>query len=324
MSEAPKVSAIIVNWNGTHHLRICLPSLLEQICKSLEIIVVDNGSSDDSVEVARGFGVRWLPLGANIGLAPALNRGARVANGENLLFVNNDMRFDPNFVGTLVRALEARSTIFAADGMQFNWDGSMRVHMATRLTKENPRGASRPELVPGLYFYPQERSDVARVFMGSAACILVRRTLFDELGGFDDRLPLGYEDVDLCWRAWLHGWESVFVPEAICWHRVGASGRSEEGARFSFRGVLTGRLLFATKLLPTRYAVRTWLVSAAALGRDLIKFRWRIAGDRISILRRLTILVPTLLREKESMFRKAGRSPEEHLRFLLNLTREGS
>src|SRR5208282_3649621 len=90
MAEKPRVSVIIVNWNGAKHLRLCLPSLASQSFKSLEIIVVDGRSSDDSAEVARSHGVRWLPLDKNLGLAPALNRGARIAKGALLLFVNND------------------------------------------------------------------------------------------------------------------------------------------------------------------------------------------------------------------------------------------
>src|ERR1700730_18005160 len=98
MTERPTVSVIIVNWNGAEHLRLCLPTLASQSFKSLEIIVVNNRSSDDSAEVAKSFGTRWLPLETNLGLAPSLNRGAEIASGDLLLFVNNDMRFDPEFV----------------------------------------------------------------------------------------------------------------------------------------------------------------------------------------------------------------------------------
>ena len=83
---------IIVNWNGAEHLGICLPSLASQSSKSLEIIVVDNRSTDDSAEVARSSSVRLFPLEENLGLASALNRGARMAKGDLLFFVNNDMR----------------------------------------------------------------------------------------------------------------------------------------------------------------------------------------------------------------------------------------
>jgi GT2 family glycosyltransferase len=322
VNAKPTVSAIIANWNGAHHLRVCLPSLLSQSFTSLETIVVDNGSNDDSAEVAREFHARWLPLGKNVGLAPALNRGASIAAGDFLLFINNDMRFDPGFVAALVEPLEQNEEIFATDGMQFNWDGSERGHLATRLTKRKSSGHSSVELVPGLYFYAQEMDRETPVFMGSAACMLMRRSFFERLNGFDDRLPLGYEDVEICWRAWSNGWKTIYVPNAICWHRVGSSGRSLEGARFNFRGILTGRLLLATKLLPARYAVRAWLVSAAALGYDASRLRWSFAKDRIAILAHMAGLVPRLLRERKALFESADSSPEKHLDFLLQLSNE--
>ncbi len=310
---------IIVNWNGAQHLRICLPSLLSQSFTSLEIVVVDNRSSDDSAEVAKSYSVRWLPLEENPGLAPALNRGAKIAKGDLLLFVNNDMRFDPGFVSALVKPFESDEELFATDGMQFNWDGTARGHLAARLTDLRPKRESSAELVPGLYFYQQEKSEESPVFMGSAACMMVRKTLFEKLGGFDDRLPLGYEDVEICWRAWVHRQKTLYVPSAICWHRVGSSIQSLAAERFSFRGVLKGRLLFATKLLPFRYAFHTWLVSTAGLAKDIGRLRWKFAKDRIGVLWYMAGLVTKLLREKKALFRNANISPKEQLDFLLRL-----
>jgi GT2 family glycosyltransferase len=320
MAEQPRVSVVIVNWNGAQHLRICLPSLLSQSFAPLEIIVVDNRSLDDSAEVAKSYGVRWLPLEENPGLAPALNRGAKIAKGDLLLFVNNDMRFDPGFVSALAKPFERDEEIFATDGMQFNWDGTVRGHLAARLTNLRLGRDSSAELVPGLYFYQQERTRESPVFMGSAACMMVRKTLFERLGGFDDRLPLGYEDVEICWRAWIHRQKTLYVPSAVCWHRVGSSIQSLAAERFSFRGVLKGRLLLATKLLPTRYAFHTWLVSTAGLAKDLGRMRWRFAKDRIGVLWHMAGLVTKLLREKRTLFRNASISPKEQLDFLLRLT----
>jgi GT2 family glycosyltransferase len=317
VNGVPKVSAIIVNWNGAHHLRICLPSLQSQTCQSLEIIVVDNHSSDESAAVAREFQVSWLALDTNSGLGPALNRGAAIAAGKALLFVNNDMRFDPRFIVTLLEVLEADDKIFATDAMQFNWEGNSREHLSARLARV--KTLSSVNLVPGLHFYQREEPKPSPVFMGSAACMLVRRELFEKLGGFDERLTLGYEDVEICWRAWMRGWKTVYVPEAICWHRVGSSGRSAEGMRMNFRGILRGRLLLATKLLPWRYVVNTWLVSTAGLGKDVNRRRWSFAKDRVKVLARMAGLVPRLLHERKILFGEARSSPEKHLDFLLRL-----
>ncbi len=322
MNGVPKVSAIIVNWNGAHHLRICLPSLLAQTCQSLEIIVVDNHSSDESEVVAREFQARWLALDMNSGLGPALNRGAAVATGKALLFINNDMRFDPRFIAALLETLEADDRIFATDATQFNWEGNSREHLSARLAKVET--LSSVKLVPGLYFYQREEPEPSPVFMGSAACMLVRRKLFEKLGGFDERLTLGYEDAEICWRAWMRGWKTVYVPEAICWHRVGSSGRSREGMRMNFLGILRGRLVLASKLLPLRYAIRTWLVSAAALAKDVSQFRWGFAKDRIRTLATVAGMLPELFRERKKLFREAGVTPTAQLDSLLRLSDVGS
>ena len=322
MSANPLVSVVIVNWNGARHLRICLPSLQAQSYKELEIIVVDNASFDDSAKVAEEYKVRWLALKDNSGLAPGLNSGAAGANGEFLLFVNNDMRFDPEFVEELVAPLRRDEEIFCTDAMQFSWDGTERGHLAARLATKPVLGKRTAELVPGLHFYQQEKTEQSKVFMASAACMMARRSIFEKLGGFDARLPLGYEDVELCWRAWAYGHSTVYVPTAICWHRVGSSIQSTPALRFAFRGVLTGRLLLATKLLPARYAWRTWMVSAAGLAKDLAKLRWGFAMDRMRILLKMGCLIRSLLREKRHMFAEAGRSTDAQLRMLLELTNE--
>ncbi len=260
MNAKPAVSAIIVNWNGARHLRTCLPSLLSQSFTSLEVIVVDNDSKDDSAEVAREFQVRWLPLDKNAGLAPALNRGAAMAVGDFLLFINNDMRFDPGFVAALVEPLEKNEEIFATDGMQFNWDGSERGHLAARLARSRPRGRSSTELVPGLYFYQREVPEKSQVF---TACM-----------------------------------------------------------RMNFRGILQGRLLLATKLLPLRYAARTWLISTAALAKDIGRLRWQFAKDRIGTLAGLVGILPELLRERRMLFRAACITPAQQLNLLLRFSDE--
>ena len=321
----PAVSAILVNWNGAHHLRSCLPSLLSQSITSLEMIVVDNGSKDDSVEVAREFGARWLPLGKNLGLGPGLNRGAAEAAGDFLLFINNDMRFDPGFVAALLEPMQENKEIFATDGMQFNWDGSERGHLATRLVRKKPtRRRSSTELVPGLYFYAEEGNQQTPVFTASAACMLARKELFQKLRGFDNRLPLGYEDVEICWRAWIRGWKTVYVPNAICWHKVGSSGHSEEGMLMNFRGILRGRLVLASKLLPPKYALRTWLVSTLGLAKDIGTLRWKFAIDRTETLVAVAGMLPELLREKAKLFSESGSTPAQHLEMLLRLSDQDS
>jgi GT2 family glycosyltransferase len=324
MMTGPLVSAIIANFNGARHLRLCLPSLVGQSYESLEIIVVDNASSDESSQVVREFGARWLPLPQNIGLAPALNRGAAVAKGDLFLFLNNDMRFDQQFVTTLVNPLVKDDAVFATDGMQYPWEGGDPVHTATRLARTKPRRAGSVELVPGLCFYQNSSPEVAEAFFASAACMMVRKTFFQALGGFDERLPLGYEDAEICWRAWLRNWKVLFVPQAICWHRVGGSSRSPEAMLLNFRGIVRGRLVLATKLLPMEYPLRTWLFSAAALVRDVGLARGHFAKARSEVLFQTARDIPEILRERRDLYKNAKKTSRTQLKALLQLRNGGS
>jgi GT2 family glycosyltransferase len=312
------VSAIVVNWNAARDLEVCLSSLLAQSYQPLEIIVVDNGSTDDSVHVVRALGVGWLPLDGNLGLAPAFNRGAKKAAGEFLLFLNNDMRFDANFVESMVSQIKQDPEIFSVDALQYDWDGCNKVHLATSIGKK-PVGAHDDQLVPGLYICQEARDVPTTVLMSSGANMLVRKSMFTMLGGFDERLPMSYEDVELCWRAWIRRWKSIFVPAAVCWHRVGHSTQSTEGSRIRFRGTLRGRLLMATKLLPVNYAIATWWVFLAGLTKDLVCLRRQRVADRIEVLVQSILDLLPLLRERRELYTSGQVNPSEHLKRLLQL-----
>jgi GT2 family glycosyltransferase len=319
MAFGPLVSAIVVNWNGARDLETCLPTLLCQSYRPLEITVVDNASTDDSASVARRFGVRWLPLDQNLGLAPALNRGAEAARGELLLFLNNDMRFHEEFVASMVSEMLKRNDVLAVDALQYDWDGAIEVHLATRLATKNCEGSRCHELTPGLHMCQEQHDTPTAVLMASAANMLARKSMFQQLGGFDEKLFFGYEDVDLCWRGWMHGWNTIFVPAAKCWHRVSHSTYSTSARSLSFRGIETGRLVMATKLLPVKYALITWFVSLAGLARDLGLLRWQRAADRIRVLRECLRYFRPLVRERRRVHRSAQTSPALELERLLRL-----
>lgn len=314
----PLVSAIVANWNGARDLEICLPTLLAQSYDHLEIIVVDNASTDDSSEVVRTSGVGWLPLERNLGLAGALNQGARAAHGEFVLFLNNDMRFDARLVECMVGQLAEDPTVFSVDALQYDWNGERKVHLATRIARKRA-DISDDELVPGLYVSQNTHAAPTVVLMSSAANMLARKSMFLELGGFDERLPIGCEDVELCWRAWIRGWKTVFAPSAICWHRIGASTRTTEGAGMRFRGIIAGRLLMATKHLPLRYVVTTWLACLAGLARDASCLRWNRTRDQIRLLVEYAGYFPDMVHERREIYRAGGTSPKKQLKRLLRV-----
>jgi len=308
--SVPRVSAVVVNWNGVQDLSVSIPSLLEQTYPELEVLVVDNGSNDNSRDVAHRMGVRWIPLGSNHGLAGALNQGAAVSEGEFLLFLNNDMRFAPDFVTQLVEVLSNSPELFGVDAMQFDWEGQKVVHARTSLRKSKwPSGG-----IPGWEFAQSSAREPTPCLMGSAANLLVRRDMFDALGGWDVHYSVGWEDVDLCWRASMRGWGICYVPTAVCWHRVGASMGSAAGARARMRGSLSGRLHFSIKLLPWRHVLSAWGLGFAGVVRAMAKGSYGDARDRASVIGECALRVPDTLRHRLRAHKEAGTTPGAHWR----------
>jgi GT2 family glycosyltransferase len=314
------VSVIVLNFNGKDHLEMCLSSLLEQTYEPCEIIVADNGSVDSSREIVAKYAVRWEPLKKNHGFARGNNLAAARAEGEILLFVNNDMRFHPEFVANLVGGLEMSSDVFASDAQQFDWSGEQAIHQATQLVRLSLRDWARAgDLLPTATMKQVASTVPIDVVQACAGNMAVRRSMFDQLGGFDERLPAGWEDTEICWRAWLRGWRTVYVPQAVTWHKVGAASRTPEGRVVRYRGSVGGRVHFATKHLPMKDAAAVWAVSFAGLVCDVVTLNWAQSVRRASVLAEWISWVPAILRERRHLYSTVGRSPSEHFSALLAL-----
>jgi len=214
-----KVSVIIVNYNGEKHLDDCLSSIVRQDYSNIEIIIVDNNSSDRSEEIARKYnGERFIKLEKNVGLAEGCNIGARESNGDYFCFVNNDMRFEPDFIRKMVDILQSSPEIFAVDALHYNWQGDKILHAGTLLRKTLFLKGHIPGFIADPIAFIDE---IAEVPWGCLANLMVKRNMFFELGGFDHTFFTYYEDTDLCWRAWLRGWKTIYTPFAKAYHKVG-------------------------------------------------------------------------------------------------------
>jgi len=257
VSDRPLVTAMVLNWNGAHLLPDCLGTLAEQDWPALEILVVDNGSLDDSRSVCGGYPARFLPLGENLGFSRAYNRAVGEAKGEHLFIVNNDMRFLPDCLSRLARVLAADPTLFAVDPTQLSWDGTRVIHGRTSLR----RGTFHSTVIPPFAVeYTAAADGHVEVPWGCAGSLLVRRDRFDALGGFDPTFFIDFEDTDLCWRAWRRGWRTVYVPEAVLHHKVGMSG---DEYQHLIRGVVPGQV------------PKLWFKRRVSYHTNLVRFAWK-------------------------------------------------
>jgi GT2 family glycosyltransferase len=253
------VSVVIGNYQGESVLPACLDSLTQQTVRPAQIVVADASSTDGSRAIAEAHGVRWIDL-PNLGLGHLYNRGVEAVASDYVLLSNNDVAYDERCIELLRQALDADRSLFAADARQVDWEGDRLVHARTTLR----RGSLFHELLPGLRLdLVVPAAETVATVTANGAAMLVRRSAFLELGGFDETFFMDLEDIDLCWRAWLRGWGSVYVPDAWLRHRVGG---------VTTAGVLPRRLAsshhnlarFALKCLPAREA---FVVAAGELLR---------------------------------------------------------
>lgn len=294
----PDVAVVIGNYRGEHLLPDCLASLAAQTLAPREVLVVDGASPDRSVEVAEALGARVLRR-ENRGLGHLYNEGARAASAELVLLLNNDVALDGRCLELLAAALVADQSLFAADPRQVDWDGERDVKARTTLA----RGRLVREFIPSLHLDDRVPSDrnVPTVSAHGAA-MLVRRELLLELGGFDETFFLEWEDLDLCWRAWLRGHGSVYVPDAWLRHRVGgATAPSELTSRLASSH--HNLLRFALKCLPPTEAARV------------------IAGELVRLPRHPRLIAPALARIARELpaivrLRREIRPSRTHLEWL--------
>lgn len=197
----PLVSVIITNYNGRKYLGHCLDSLEKGSWHDLEIILVDNGSGDASEEFVREKfpGVRVVQMGRNVGLAMASNEGALQAKGEFLFFLNNDTIADKSLVSELVAQMEADKDIGICGCRTLTYDGAKELNAGVACD---------------IFGYPYGKGEPLYVDAG----IFIRRSVFQDVGGFDPKLFLYGEDRDLCWRTRLYGYKLKVVRKAVFYH----------------------------------------------------------------------------------------------------------
>lgn len=217
-----ETSLIIVNWNGRDLLGDCLPSLEKQTEAAKEIIVVDNGSSDGSVEFLKlSFpSVKVIELDKNYGFAKANNIGIRLARGSRIALLNNDTVVDSRWLAELNQTLDNHPEVgFCASKMLMYRDPNIIDAAGDMLgiAKAYKRGHGRPN---GTKFNKPEY-----VFGACAGAAIYRSEMFDNIGLFDETFVTNLEDVDLSFRAQLLGYKCMYVPSAVVYHRVGETKR---------------------------------------------------------------------------------------------------
>ncbi len=213
-------SIVIPNYNGREYIAACLNSLRHQTRKPERIIVIDNGSADQSADiVAQDYPeVTLIRLAENTGFCGAVNRGIRESKGlDYVILLNNDTTVEPEFTEELVRAMDRRKQAFSCQAKMLKMSDPSRMDDAgdlyCALGWAFARGKNRPE---------EQFEKVAEIFSSCAGAAIYRMSILGEIGCFDENHFAYLEDADIGWRARLYGYHNYFIPTARV-HHVGSA-----------------------------------------------------------------------------------------------------
>ena len=214
------ISVIVLNWNGKQHLKTCLSSLEKQIFRDFEIILVDNGSTDGSVDLVRELfpNIRLISLKTNLGFCAGNNVGIKSAKGDLIALLNNDTEVHPNWLEQLYEATQKSDAGFFASKMLL-FDKRDIIDSAGDEFHTSGFAAKRGWLQPDGLEYDYEKI----VFGACAGAALYRREMLTKIGLLDEDFFANGEDVDLSFRANLFGYMCLYVPTAKVYHKGGST-----------------------------------------------------------------------------------------------------
>ncbi len=304
------ISVVVLNFNGKRYLEKCLTSLASQTYEDFEVIVVDNASSDGSVDYLKAQfpWARIVKNDENLGFAGGTNSGIRQARGDYILTLNNDTQVDRCFLECLVKPMQSDRSVGMCASKMLLPDG--RINSAGICLSRSGAAWDRGtlELDYGQY---DRREDI---FGPCAGAALYRKEMLDEIGLFDEDFFLYMEDVDLAFRAKLAGWKCIYVPKAVVYHYHGGTAGfgSDLAVYYGNRNVIW----YAVKGFPTGLLLTSlpWIV-----GRNLTVIPYyAMRGQGKTILRsKLDALkgISRMLKKRKSIVRRA---PEREIKRYIN------
>ncbi len=225
MNKTPIISVIIVNYNASRFLEACLVGIYKNHYPNFEVIVIDNGSTDESVKNAlEKFGkqknFQIIVNQSNLGPALARNIGCQKAKGKYLAFLDNDTIPHPDWLVNLAEAMEKDPTVgscqcklvLVRDHKKLDYVGDYLSQFGFLIQK-----CKTEEIDDGQY------DEEFEILSAKSAGMGMRKDVFDKIGGFDPDYFIYVEETDLGWRIWLAGYRNIFVPRSIVYHEFGTT-----------------------------------------------------------------------------------------------------
>ncbi len=274
-----EVTVVIPNYNGMKYLKICLDALRRQTMKEFRILLVDNGSEDDSVSFVREQypEVDLLCLPENTGFCGAVNAGIRKTKTPYVLLLNNDTEVFPQFVEALLTGIKKHRRAFSAAGKLIQYHDKSKIDDAGNLycalgwayARGKDQSVSR---------YEREE----RIFSSCAGAAIYRMSILKKIGLFDETHFAYLEDLDLGWRARIRGYENWYIPQAKVYH----VGSGTSGSRYNtfktgysarnniyilYKNMPAAQILLNLPLLLAGFGIKAVFFIKRGFGREYMK-----------------------------------------------------
>lgn len=274
-----KVTVIIPNYNGKHFMQPCLESLNKQTCPDFKVLVVDNHSTDGSIEYMKENypEIEVISLDKNYGFSYAVNVGIRHAVTPYVILLNNDTTVDAQYIESMTKAIEASPRIFSVSSKMIQMyhpglidsAGDLYTLMGWGVCRGTGRSISN-------YTTPD------RIFTACAGAAIYRRKVFQEIGYFDESHFAYLEDIDIGYRAQIYGYKNMYCPTALVYH----VGSGTSGSKYnSFKVKLSARnsiwlnyknmpllqLIINLPALLLGYGIKTAFFFKIGFGKDYIQ-----------------------------------------------------
>jgi len=295
----PLVSIIIVNWNGAQHLPVCLNALRRQTYRTFEVILVDNASRDNSLDlVTKNYPeVKVIALSHNRGFTGGNNAGLRAARGEIVALLNNDTEADEHWLAEVTAAFERHPEAGSVASKMKLFDRRDTFHTAGDFYRMDGLPGNRGvwEVDRGQY----DREEY--VFSACGGSAAYRRSMLNQIGLLDEDYFFSCEDIDLAWRAQLAGWKCVYAPRALVYHKLKATGGGVTASYYDGRNFIW--------VIAKNYPASLWRIHRRSIiRRQGVLFAealraWRGAAARARIRGMLAGLVglPRMLRKRRAV-----------------------
>lgn len=276
----PKIAVVLLNWNGKHFLQQFLPSVLLSDYPNYEVIIVDNGSSDGSVEFVHAHypAIRLIRFEQNMGFARGYNEALKQVESDYYVLLNSDVEVTKNWLEPMVRLLESDPSIAACQPKLLSFNNKKLFEYA---------GAAGGWL--DKYGYPFAKGrifDICEedhgqydqtepIFWASGAALFIRARVFHEVKGFDEYFFAHQEEIDLCWRIQLAGHKIYSCPASVVYH-VGGGTLPRGNTKKTYLNFRNNKIMLSKNLPLSK---RIWVMSARNVLDAVSAFKGLLTGD---------------------------------------------